>query len=142
MSKVKVFIHDDQMLGLPGCHRFLQGQTYCFALDTGPGFGLFLNKKRTNPVALLKDDAWKGCIGELWEVSPEVQSALNNWYWMRDAHPVGLFVPATGHVTAWATSPAKIRGAKMRAIRDYRDTLYTGGRASYQPSTPPGGPIA
>lgn len=121
MNKVKVFIFDDQQLGLQGCHRYLNGQTYCFPLDSGPGFGLFWNPRRTNKTALIKNDAFQGCLGELWEVSEEVCLYLDAWYRLREAYPCKILLPACGEIRSWATNVRALRGAKMRQIRDYRD---------------------
>ena len=119
----KVFIFDDQQLGLNGCTRYLDGQTYCFGLNSGPGFGLFWNPRRTNKAALVQNDAFRGCVGELWEVSGDVLAYLDAWYRLRDAYPCKILLPATSEIRSWATSVRSLRGAKMRQIHDYRD-LY------------------
>lgn len=123
MSKVKVFIHDDQQMALPACHRYLNGQTYCFTLETGPGFGLFVNRRKLFPTILVKDDAFGGCIGELWEVSSEVSGALDRWYQGHLMYPCKVIVPATGEIRAWAMSPRHVSGKNWKLVRDYRDTL-------------------
>lgn len=122
MGKVKIFIYDDLVLGGELAHVYLQNQTYCFPIHSGPGFGLFFSKKRIQRAFLVADPAWNGCWGELWEVGPSELSKINSMYWTEGFDDNLLFLDGMPPVRTWTMKLSRLGGARLKRIDDIRQT--------------------
>ena len=123
MTKVKIFTFDDLILGGSRCHFILQNQTYCFPVHTGPGFGLFFSRKALQTAYLVKDLAWKGCWGDLWDVDLRVFGMVSKSFQAMGFLQTNLILDGASPITTWAMPISKLKGRKLRQIQDFRDTL-------------------
>lgn len=125
MEKVKIFVWDDLCLGLGEAHLYFQHQVYCFPMATGPGFGLFLGKKRQT--WLVADAAWDGAEGDLWEVSKPCYERVGIRMRERGLGEAKILLPGAPTVFTWATSLGLLnetqKGARLKRISGLRGHL-------------------
>jgi len=118
MARVKIFVFDDLVLGGAAAQRLLQGQTYCFPLDTGEGYGLFASGEH---VALIANSGWDGASGDLWQVDHECLGHVSRHYEMRGARQHVLYLDGMSAILTWCTPLHSLRKKRMRRITSYRD---------------------